>query len=142
MTATGIAQDKIDAYLVTQYRVAWAGAGFILQIGTRSADLAAVYRTTGTASALFITAFNPLGRARPDDENIADHQRLRAELLAGATLFAEGEGADPSGAWPAEKSFLVLGVDERDARALGTRYRQDAVVWAGPDALPHLLLLR
>lgn len=75
-----------------------------------------------------------------DDENIADHERLRAELLAGTTPFAEGEGADPSGRMAGgEELFRPRGRPGATC-ALGTRYRQDAVAWAGPDALPHLLL--
>ena len=54
----------------------------------------------------------------------------------------DGAGADPTGAWPAEKSFLALGVGEEAARNLGNCFHQDAVVWVGPDAVPRLLLLR
>jgi Protein of unknown function (DUF3293) len=48
----------------------------------------------------------------------------------------------PSGAWPPELSFFALGISERAARDLGRRFDQDAVVWAGADAVPRLLLLR
>lgn len=142
MTATGIAQDKIDAYEATHYRVAWAGRPFVMRIAVCSPELADAYRQTETACALFITAYNPFGRARPDRENQAGHERLRADLSALSAHVAEGEGADPSGEWPPEKSFLALGVDRQAAQALGSRYDQDAVVWAGADAVPLLLLLR
>ena len=54
----------------------------------------------------------------------------------------EGEGVGTDGAWPAEKSFFVFGVDLETARMLGVRYRQNAVVWAAEDAIPKLVLLR
>ncbi len=54
----------------------------------------------------------------------------------------EGEGEGPDGAWPAEKSLFVFGVDLETARMLGVRYRQNAVVWVGEDAVPKLVLLR
>jgi len=54
----------------------------------------------------------------------------------------EGEGVGPDQAWPAEKSLFVFGVDLETARMPGVRYRQNAVVWAGEDAIPKLVLLR
>ena len=53
----------------------------------------------------------------------------------------EGAGY-PAGAWPRELSYFALGIDEGAARQLGRRFDQDAVVWAGADAVPKLLLLR
>ena len=139
---TTIATSKIAAYEATDYMVAWNGRPFVMRIGVPSEALSAAYRDSGCASALFVTAFNPLGLARADAENEADHARLGAELRAVTPHVAEGHGADPSGEWPAEKSFLALGVGEADACRIGTAYRQDAVVWAGSDAVPRLLLLR
>ncbi len=53
----------------------------------------------------------------------------------------EGMGIDPSGKWPAEKSFLALGLDLETSRALGREFGQNAIVWAGADAIPRLILL-
>jgi hypothetical protein len=33
-------------------------------------------------------------------------------------------------------------MDKAAASELGAKFRQDAVVWAGPDTIPRLLLLR
>jgi hypothetical protein len=54
----------------------------------------------------------------------------------------DGDGADPSGQWPAERSYLAFGIDADAARELGRRFQQDAVIWIGKDAIPQLLLLR
>jgi hypothetical protein len=137
-----VAADKIAAYEATDYMVSWNGTSFVMRIGVASEALHAAYRDSGCASALFVTAFNPLGQARSDAENEADHARLGAELRTETPHVAEGHGADPTGEWPAEKSFLALGLDEAAACRLGIAYRQDAVVWAGADAVPRLLLLR
>jgi hypothetical protein len=51
-------------------------------------------------------------------------------------------GFDPSGNWPAEKSFLALGLDLEVSRALGAEFQQNAVLWANADAIPRLILLR
>jgi len=75
-------------------------------------------------------------------------RRMRAHVQLGEYLRTltpytiEGVGADPAGAWPEEKSYFALGINEDTARQLGMRFHQDAVVWVGPDAIPQLLLLR
>ena len=68
--------------------------------------------------------------------------RLGRELRGLYPIVIEGAGADPTGAWPPENSYFALGADLDAARAIGLRYRQDAVVWAGLDAVPQLILLR
>ena len=49
---------------------------------------------------------------------------------------------DPTEAWEPELSYLTFGISAEYARRLGSLFRQDAVVWAGEDAIPQLLLLR
>jgi hypothetical protein len=136
--------DKIRAYMETDYSVAWDGSLFVLRIDRASDRLRALYAQTGAASALFITAFNPEGRLASDGANAEAHRRLREDLAALRIAFAEGEGVgtDTEESWPAEKSFLALGVDKARAEELGRRYGQDAVVWADADGVPRLLLLR
>ncbi|SHL69343.1 Protein of unknown function [Nitrosospira sp. Nsp11] len=62
--------------------------------------------------------------------------------LVGPSRIIEGEGFDPCGKWPAEKSFLALGLDLKESSALGKEFGQNAIVWAGADAIPRLILLR
>jgi hypothetical protein len=100
------------------------------------------YAAHAISCAVFITAFNPCGRHQTDRANEAAHARLLAALLKLTRLVTEGAGIDPTGAWPPEKSFLALGIDEDTAAQLGRTFNQDAVVWVGSDAVPKLLLLR
>ncbi len=71
------------------------------------------------------------------------HARLREELkvLAPGRVI-EGAGAAPTSGRQEEESFFALGLDLDAARDLGTRYKQDAIVWVGEDAVPKLILLR
>jgi hypothetical protein len=142
LTQSEIPTDKIKAYRNTQYRVAWDGDPFTLMIDTRSEALARLYATTGQTCGVFVTAFNPFGQAQSDEANEAAHGRLGEYLHALTPHVIEGVGADPTGAWPEEKSFLALGINLVTARPLGLRVRQDAVVWVGEDAIPQLVLLR
>ena len=137
-----ILADKIAAYQATRYRVGSAAAGFTLCIGQSSHQLQKLYLSTGQCRGVFITAFNPFGRAQGDEENEAAHLRLGDDLRTTCTNVIEGDGVDPEGLWPAEKSYFALGVDEEKACVLGRRWRQDAVVWVGADAVPRLILLR
>lgn len=136
--------DKIKAYEQTDYRIAWGGRSFVLKIGRASAELQGLYAQTGAASALFITAFNPEGALASDAANAQAHERLRGDLVALRVAHAQGEGVgtDADEDWPAEKSFLALGIERSRAEELGRRYGQDAVVWADADGVPRLLLLR
>ncbi len=139
---TTIETSKIDAYLQTDYCVGPSHAPFVLRIGTHSRELERLYQDTGQNCALFITAFNPFGTQQSDEANIAAHERLGSHLRALTNFVIEGEGVDPGRKWPAERSFLVTGINRETSVLLGQRAHQDAVVWAGPDAVPELLLLR
>ena len=90
----------------------------------------------------FITACNPLGRRAAAPLNAQRTQALLAELSRRKLVAIRGFGQHPTNEWPAEPSFLVLGVTRRAAQALGRQFEQNAIVWSGPDAVPELILLR
>lgn len=142
MSLSSISKDKIDAYRGTHYRFVSSGTPCVLLIGRASADLGRLFQVTGTGTALFITAFNPYGAERDLAANEQAHDQLLADLKRLTPHIFSGEGADPAGLWPPEKSLLALGLTEEAARALATTYAQDAVVWTTSDAVPRLLLLR
>jgi hypothetical protein len=54
--------------------------------------------------------------------------QLRGELDTGGYRIYEGEGIGADPAWTPEPSFLVLGIRQEDAVALGTRFGQNAIV--------------
>ena len=139
---TAIAPDKVAAYLITHYRVGTGPEAFTLGIDIKSDALLRLYTDTGQTCGLFITAYNPFGQAQSAEANEAAHSQLGDCLRALVPQVIEGVGADPAGAWPEEMSFFALGLGSDTARQLGRRFGQDAVVWAGSDAIPRLLLLR
>ena len=100
-----ISEDKIAAYHATHYRVGMIADGFTLRIGQHSPELRGLYNSTGQSCGVFITAFNPFGQAEGKAENEAAHVRLGDDLRAVSSCVIEGEGADPTGLWPAEKSY-------------------------------------
>jgi hypothetical protein len=157
-----ISGELVAAYLSTYYRVmlpvspalkgvveagcAPAGKGaFVLRVDQYSAPLSRLFTALGCRCAAFITASNPFGMPHGVEENLAACAGFRDELLRRSCRpqqILDGEGLDPTGVWPGEKSFLVLGLDLETSMLLGREFRQNALVWAGEDAIPRLILLR
>ena len=142
MAHTEISAEKIAAYLATDYRFGEGADAITLRIDEASLALENLYVRLAHTRGIFITAFNPHGAAQDAAQNEAAHVRLGRELRGLYPIVIEGAGADPTGAWPPENSYFALGADLDAARAIARRYRQDAVVWVGRDAVPQLIVLR
>ena len=153
MPRSEVSDDLIAAYRSTAYRIESGtepGCGvIILRVDQRSEPLSRLFAASGHQCAAFITACNPFSTPQSHEENLAACARLRDKLdrqlhdhPGKAGQIIEGTGCDSSGAWPAEKSFLALGLDLETSQALGREFGQNAIVWAGADAIPRLVLLR
>jgi hypothetical protein len=138
---TALPADLIALYRIAHYCVPYNGSEAILRIDIRSELLLKIHRLRGVSCSAYLTAWNPGGRARPLAENIARHHRLLSRLRSTGFAWQEGEGRSPDGTWR-ETSVLVLGMDESEARRVGNEFEQDAIVCAGADVIPRLLLLR
>jgi hypothetical protein len=136
-----IPKETIEAYRMTRYRVKAGSSSFVLRVGKRSARLAALMERRKVTGATFITACNPLGKQMPADWNRRANQKLLRDLRKKGYRILRGVGG-PVGRWKGEASFLALGMQPDDAIKSGKKYRQNAVVWAGPNAAVWLLLLR
>jgi hypothetical protein len=137
-----IPPETIAAYRATNYRVL-APAPFVLNVGQPSEPLRRLYREHGCGSAAFITAWNPLSSEGVcDARNAATQQRLEDLLNANSIAFIKGIGEDAAGLWPGEVSALTLGLSLDAAKSVGIEFKQNAIVWAGADATPELILLR
>ena len=55
-------------------------------------------------------------------------------------MFFRGQGRHSTNDWPPELSLLVLGLDLTEAREVGARWGQNAIVWSGLDAVPALIV--
>jgi hypothetical protein len=66
---------------------------------------------------------------------LGDLEALGLESVAGI-------GRDNDDPREGEPSFLALGISRRAAESLGRKYRQNAIVFAGEEAVPRLVLLR
>lgn len=138
---TELSPELIAAYRATDFRVLGPQA-FTLRVGVPSVELLALYAELSVTGAGFITAWNPWSeetdRAINDQAQVALLQRLRR---AGYDP-RPGLGADPDGRWPGEESWFVPAISRTESISLGREFRQNAVIWAGDDAVPQLILLR
>jgi hypothetical protein len=139
-------QSTLDTSLIKAYEAAnyyvRTAQPFTIQISVKSDGLAAWYRKLGVTSAAFVTAYNPFGSVLSDKENKLRNKKLRSDMDALGLTSVNGFGQDKLGEWGQEDSFLIFGISLEDARAVGIKYEQNAIVWSGNDAIPQLILLR
>lgn len=139
---TQIHPDKVRAYRATDYRLGHNAEDIVLTVGQRSERLAELFASKGVSCGAFLTAFNPRGTIQSDAANAAGHAELDALLHDLELRGIEGSGSEAGTDWPSEKSWFALGLHLDPAKALGHHFDQDAIVWAGADAVPQLILLR
>ena len=113
-----------------------------LQVGVRCAALVALHEQYQTHCSAFITACNPHGMLLDTAVNERQQWLLCADILGLGLAAIPGTGEHPTGAWPAEPSYLVPGLARDIAQSLGRKFQQNAIIWTDVDAVPQLLLLR
>jgi len=128
-------------YREAEYRVL-GDPSIVLRIDVASAALAHLHRALGVDCSAFITACNPGSRTTAAAINLERQALLAQDLASQGLVPVEAVGMDPSGRWAAEPSFLVPGMSQPEAERIGVRYAQNAIAWAGSDALLRLILLR
>lgn len=130
--------DLVRAYRETHFHVD-GPAPFVLRVGEPSPPLAALHAEHGTPSSVYLTAENPASRPTDDAENAVRRAALARELGARGLRSWPGRGRHPTSGWPPEESVLVLGLGREEAREIGARFGQNAVLWMGADAVPELV---
>jgi hypothetical protein len=131
-----------DAYRRTEYRVDEDGFAFVLLVDRHSSALLACHVACGVDCSTFITAWNPRSLPAAQDINEAAMTRLEGAVQAQGLRALHGVGVDPRGDWPGEPSLLVLGLGEAAGVELARAFDQHAIVCAGEDAIPRLVMCR
>jgi len=142
MSTTAISDEILAAYNATDYRVISDDGLFVLKIGQRSDELARRFELIGQEGATFITAENPFSQTASAEENAANQASLYRDLASTGAIIMEGTGQGEDPAWPAEASYLAIGISREQACELGRKYRQNGIVWIGSNTVPELVLLR
>lgn len=164
-----IAAYRAAHYEVSADASAGLVAAFVLRVDVASPEVLDLYRRHDESQAAYLTACNPHSTVLSDADNrkrmdelvqtlralagqgparsrtysdVRTKLRSPAHSHARSYTILHGRGTDPSGAWPGEASVLVLGMSEAEARELGVRFGQNALLQAGADGVPRLVLLR
>jgi hypothetical protein len=138
--------SKIDSATIAAYRAAHyavlAPVPFVLHVGEVSSRLADLLADEKASCAAFLTAWNPFSQVATEASNSAAQFALLNDLSKRGLITVPGFGKDPSGLWPGEESFLVIGLQLEQAKQMGIEYRQNAIIWTACHACPELILLR
>ena len=137
---TSVSAELLDAYRRTDYRVLEGVAPFVMRVDERCEPLRRCHEAFDVRCSSFITAWNPRSTPTPQAINDAAMARLSYDVAALGLRTLAGVGVDPDEMWPGEPSLLVLGLDVPTALTLARTYGQHAIVCAGPDAVPRLVL--
>jgi hypothetical protein len=119
--------------------VVFAEPGLAIRVGEPNAALDRLLAKHRARTAAYVTAANPRGRRRGALRNRIAFAALMKRLRRQGRRFLPGEGRDPQGRWPAEASFLVLGLSRAQAEALGGELAQNAIVWIEQGRAPRLV---
>lgn len=132
-----LSPELLAAYRHAEYVV--RDPGIVIRIGEPNRALDDLIEPAGSAA--FVTAANPGSERRGEEQNRQLVSALRETLDAAGRSYIEGEGRDPKGEWPAEPSFLVLGIARTEATKLARGFAQNAFVWCEPGKPPELVMV-
>lgn len=138
---TELPESLVDAYRSTNYEV-HTNPQFILKVGEFCSDLEDLFCKFNLSTGCFITACNPQSAELSKEQNTQLQEMLHSDLVSSKLHIINGMGSDPSGEWEGEPSFLVMGVSFADAKSLGIKYKQNAILWCDQRCTPDLILLR
>ena len=136
-----IASSLLESYESADYHV-YDSPPFILKIGIHSSELDCIYKTSHKHTAAFITAFNPFSQELSNQENKDRNHKLEKLIQSLHFDFIHGEGKCGHEDWGGEESFLIFGINKKQAYEIGREFQQNAIVWCDKDAIPQLLLLK
>lgn len=136
-----LAPSLVQAYRETEYRV-FGTDPFVITAGVASPELLALCHSHKVSCAAFITSSNPFSQELAPHENQRRQDELAKEISQRGLKYLDGVGQHPTGGWPGEPSFLVLGLELEAAKSLGRSLEQNAIVWCGASGVPELVLLR
>lgn len=134
-------KSLVAAYRSTNYKV-HTNPQIILKVGEFCSDLEDLFHNFNFSTACFITAYNPQSAELSKVQNAQLQEMLHSDLVSKKLHIINGLGSDPSGEWEGEPSFLVMDISFSDAKSLGKKYKQNAILWCDQRCTPELILLR
>ena len=100
-----------------------------LYIGKRNPKLERLLKSLQAKTWALITASNPYSQCLSESENLQRHQELIEYLQPLSYSIFDAWGKDQLGDWTPEKSVLIIGIDSLQAKTIGRRFEQNAIVY-------------
>jgi len=116
------------AYEQTQFYVRECTPELCIRIGSHHERLDEMLHKHQCDAWSYITASNPATELLCDEKNASRNQELESLLQTRGVVFYRGEGVGSAPEWPAEASFLILGISRDAAMHLGRQFDQNAIV--------------
>ena len=89
----------------------------------------------------FITAYNPLPKILSDSENTIRNNNLKQDIESLGFQFYTGYGIAKDKSWK-EESFLIVGIEKQEAKKLGAKYGQLAILIGKVGLKSELIILK
>ena len=120
--------DLWHAYEQTKFHVHGCKPQLCIRIGSHHEQLDEMLHDHRCDTWSYITASNPASELLSDVQNAGRNRDLEALLKSQNLVFCRGEGIGSDPTWPAETSFLILGISREAAMQLGRQFGQNAIV--------------
>lgn len=130
-----------QAYRETHYIIR-SHPAVVLYIGHPNTELLKLHKVWQVGCSTFITASNPRSQLLDPAENLQRQADLAVILSELGFPYVAGQGCHPSNQWPPEESFWVPGMSATVGLKLAARFSQNAIVYAGGNAIPTLLFCK
>lgn len=99
-----------------------------LYIGKYNLQLEHLLNNYNAKTWSLITAFNPYSQCLSQAENLQRHQELIEYLQPLPFTIFDACGKDKRGDWIPEQSLFIMGINFRQAREIGRKFEQNAIV--------------
>ncbi len=131
MTSGNSKSATWEAYSTTTYRMK--------SEGSEDVEIRLQQRSPVPGPMAYITADNPGSRQLPVGENDRRRAALRAALTDSGYEVISGESIDDDGSWPTERGFWIRGLNRDEARAMGGRFEQNAILFVDAQSSVELI---
>ncbi len=128
MLSSKISRELENAYLNSIYKVFVRDKEIDLRIGKKSLEMDMVLEEFGFDNFAFLTAANPKSTPKSESENRKRNTKLENEIIQREFIFLSGIAQAQNGDWQ-EKSFCILGIDLKTAKAFAEKFEQNAFLY-------------
>jgi hypothetical protein len=123
-----ISDELLAAYKATSFEAITPVGLIKIHIDAKHPSLDSLLTELRNKAWAFITAHNPHSKELTITDNAQRHLMLMKDITGNGFTAFEGAGIPNNSDWSPETSALILGISLDDAKKLGMKYGQNAIV--------------